>query len=356
MKNPSHHSNSSSSSSSSEDEGTKLEVTRVFLKKIGSINKERVSTSSFTGSLFIQELLDGSSSTCYELMWMEKHGFISLCHMFREKGWLVDSKHLNVEEKIVMFLMTISHNLWNRLIKNRFQHSMDMVKFSKEMITPPSFNGSSNGISNRHRRQIFKDAVDAIDGTLIHACIPTNQQVPYRGRGRGEYFQNVMVVCDFDMIFRFVDIGWEGTTHDSRILIETIRNLQHNFPIPPSGFMAPYCNVRYWLSDFRSGGKVVGKEEIFNQCHARLRNRMTPYSFTTQTKFVMTCFSIQNFLRKISVVDRLFSEYDNEVELESDNANQNQNSTTSSFFTASDQEFMQQFRDQIANELFQVFN
>ena len=36
--------------------------------------------------------------------------------------------------------------------------------------------------------------------------------------------------------------------------------------------MAPYRNVRYWLSDFHSGGKAVGKEEIFNQCHARLRN------------------------------------------------------------------------------------
>ena len=77
-----------------------------------SINKERVSTS-FTSSLFIQELLDGSSSTCYELMRMEKHGFISLCHMFQEKGWLVDTKHLNVEEKMPMFLMTISHNLQN---------------------------------------------------------------------------------------------------------------------------------------------------------------------------------------------------------------------------------------------------
>ena len=133
-----------------------------------SINKERVSTSSFTGSLFIQELLNGSSSTCYELMRMEKHGFISLCHMFREKGWLVDSKHLNVEEKMAMFLMTISHNLRNRLIKNRFQHSSQtihkyfhevlvaMVNFSKEMITPPSFNDSSNGISNRRLRQIFK--------------------------------------------------------------------------------------------------------------------------------------------------------------------------------------------------------
>nr|CAN74706.1 hypothetical protein VITISV_036360 [Vitis vinifera] len=222
------------------------------------------------GSLFIQELLNGSSSTCYELMRMEKHGFISLCHMFREKGWLVDSKHLNVEEKMVMFLMTISHNLRNRLIKNRFQHSSQtihkyfhevlvaMVNFSKEMITLPLFNDSSNGISNRRLRQIFKNVVGAIDGTLIHACIPTNQQVPYRGRGKGECFQNVMAVCDFDIIFRFVVVGWEGTTHDSRVLTETIHYPQHNFPMAPSekyylvdaaythtrGFMAPYRNVK----------------------------------------------------------------------------------------------------------------
>ena len=33
---------------------------------------------------------------------------------------------------------------------------MAMVNLSKEIITPPSFNDSSNGISNRRLRQIFK--------------------------------------------------------------------------------------------------------------------------------------------------------------------------------------------------------
>ena len=78
--------------------------------------------------------------------------------------------------------------------------------------------------------------------------------------------------------------------------------------------MTPYRNVRYWLSDFCSGGKAIGREEIFNSYHARLRNviehafgvvkarfpilkKMAPYSFATQTKIVMTCFSIHNFLR-----------------------------------------------------------
>ena len=78
--------------------------------------------------------------------------------------------------------------------------------------------------------------------------------------------------------------------------------------------------------------------------------------FATQTKIVMTCFSIHNFLRQVSVVDILFSEYDTKEELESASDNRNQGSTTNNFFTTADQKFMLQFRDHIANELFQVFN
>ncbi|KAK2657917.1 hypothetical protein Ddye_010969 [Dipteronia dyeriana] len=104
--------------------------------------------------------------------------------------------------------------------------------------------------------------------------------------GREECFQNVLGLCNFNMTFKYVVIGWEGTTHDSRVLTETIRNPSHNFPIPPhdkyclvdvaythtKGFMAPYCHVCYWLKDFRNGGRARGKEEVFNYCHSRLRN------------------------------------------------------------------------------------
>ena len=37
--------------------------------------------------------------------------------------------------------------------------------------------------------------------------------------------------------------------------------------------MTPYRNVHYWLSDFHSVSSiVVGINEIFNICHARLKN------------------------------------------------------------------------------------
>ena len=59
---------------------------------------------------------------------------------------------------------------------------------------------------------------------------------------------------------------------------------------------------------------------------------MTPYLFTTQTKIIKACFFIHSFIWQISFANRLFSKYDNEVELESDDANQNQNLTTNGFF------------------------
>ncbi|KAH9733273.1 DDE Tnp4 domain-containing protein [Citrus sinensis] len=231
-----------------------------------------------------------------------------------------------------------------------------------------------------------EDSIGAIDGTLIHACIPTDKQVPYRGRGRGECFQNVMALCDFDMIFRYVVVGWEGTAHDSRVLTETIRNSRNNFPIPPPdkyylvdaayshtrGFMAPYRHVRYWLGDFRSGGRARGREEIFNHAHAKLRNvierafgvlkarflilkRMAPYSFDTQRKIVVACMAIHNFLRKISVDDALFAQYENdEVELESGHGDQNHTANAINSSSMKDQNYMRQLRDEIANQLFQT--
>ncbi|KAK2653621.1 hypothetical protein Ddye_013477 [Dipteronia dyeriana] len=253
-------SSSSNSLSSSEDDDMNLkaitEAKRVLRKRLitllstfidGPCQRVPASTSPLPGSLFIRELLNGSSNTCYELMRMQKNSFIYLCQIFREKNWLANSKHVNVEEKIAMFLITMSHNLRNRLIKNRFQHSgqtvhkffhevlVVMLKFSKEMTTPPSFNDNTNGIANHRLRQIFKDAVGAIDGTLIHGCIPIDKQVPYMARGRGECFQNVMAICDFDMVSKYVVVGWEGTTQESRILTKTIRDPNHNFPMLPNG-------------------------------------------------------------------------------------------------------------------------
>ncbi|GAV92359.1 DDE_4 domain-containing protein, partial [Cephalotus follicularis] len=127
--------------------------------------------------------------------------------------------------------------------------------------------------------------VGALDGTLVHAVIPITQQTAYRGRGKGKCYQNVLGICDFNMIFTFVWAGWEGVAHDARVLTEIMAELNNGFPFPPPnkyylcdvayaktrGFLAPYRNVRYWLGDFRRR-RAMTKEEKFNHAHAKLRN------------------------------------------------------------------------------------
>lgn len=86
-----------------------------------------------------------------------------------------------------------------------------MLHFSQEMIIPPTFDGSRGEVRSyrRLRQGPFKGDVDALNGTLINAYIPTDKQIPFRGRGK-KCFQNVMGIYDFDMRFIYVMGGWEG--------------------------------------------------------------------------------------------------------------------------------------------------
>ena len=51
--------------------------------------------------------------------------------------------------------------------------------------------------------------------------VPTEKSIPYFGR-KGYPTQNVMAACDFDMLFIFVLLGWEGAAHDTSIFLDTI--------------------------------------------------------------------------------------------------------------------------------------
>ncbi|CAA0840130.1 Unknown protein, partial [Striga hermonthica] len=77
------------------------------------------------------------------------------------------------------------------------------------------------------------NCIGAIDGTHIDVIIPEEDQLRYRGR-KGTTTLNVMAACDFDLLFTYVLTGWEGSAHDSRIFLDTITNLDLNFPKPPT--------------------------------------------------------------------------------------------------------------------------
>lgn len=63
--------------------------------------------------------------------------------------------------------------------------------------------------------------------------VPVEEQVTYIGR-RPYPTQNVMVVCDFDLLFTFVVAGWPGSAHGARILAKSLENYKVVFPHPPN--------------------------------------------------------------------------------------------------------------------------
>ncbi|XP_023757655.1 uncharacterized protein LOC111906154 [Lactuca sativa] len=229
---------------------------------------------------------------------MSHESFVRLCAHFRVNYTLKDNKHVSIEEKMTMFFMMIGYNQRYVIIKQRFQHSKQTIHkffhevldktllFVHDIIIPTSFNSNPNILGhNRRLRRVFKGAVGALDDTLIYVIVPTNKRDLYRSGGKDDCYQNVLTICDFNMMFMFVVTDWEGIAHDSRILSEALANPHALFPLPPPdkyylcdvayanirGFMAPYRNMRYWLGDFHRRRALTNKEK-FNHAHAKLRN------------------------------------------------------------------------------------
>ena len=129
------------------------------------ITKEPCRTSSLSGHVFACEILEGNPYISMQLFRMEKHVFHRLRLLFREKGFLEDNRYLFMEEQMTIFLMKISHNMISRFLQDGFQHSGETIhryfhivlaatlKFSIEIITPPSYNQIPEYI--RHNSQFY---------------------------------------------------------------------------------------------------------------------------------------------------------------------------------------------------------
>eukprot|EP00268_Persea_americana_P028534 TRINITY_DN27701_c0_g1_i4.p1 TRINITY_DN27701_c0_g1~~TRINITY_DN27701_c0_g1_i4.p1 ORF type:complete len:141 (-),score=18.74 TRINITY_DN27701_c0_g1_i4:54-476(-) len=137
------------------------------------------------------------------------------------------------------------------------------------------------------------------------------------------------------------------------------------------GFLAPYRNVRYWLSDFRGGGQPRDKKERFNYVHSALRNviersfgvlrarfpilkRMPPYPFPVQRSIVVAAMTVHNFIRKEAIADTLFKQYENEdIFLKANNDDDSGIFDTDTIVDTAEQMEMLEVRDAIADALFQ---
>jgi hypothetical protein len=134
------------------------------------------------------------------------------------------------------------------------------------------------------------------------------------------------------MEFLYVLAGWEGSAHDGTVLRDAIfskgfKTPEKKYWLGDAGYsntstvLVPYRAVRYHLKETRlSGKKPENSKELFNLRHASLRNVIerifgvlkrkyqilrTPseYSIGTQTRIVLACCTIHNWVRTIEGVN-----------------------------------------------------
>ncbi|XP_042509144.1 uncharacterized protein LOC122084780 [Macadamia integrifolia] len=284
---------------------------------------EPIRDSKLTGPERVSEVLNGHVDRCYEQYKMERHVFLNLEALMRQRGWLEDSRYLRVDEQLAMFISIVGHNDRYRDIAEHFQRSLNtigntlrkcltaFILLGQENIKPPNFSRCPKQIREKPKLyHFFKDYIGAIDGTHVSASVPLPKQIPYRGR-KGDATWNAMYAYDLDMKFTFVyagkyyvvDSGHPSTT----------------------GFLMPFKGQRYHLNDYRNRHPRT-TVELFNNRHSSVRNfiersfgslkkrfpilnKMPCFPLNTQTCIVIACCALHNFIREEEIAYKNFKEF-----------------------------------------------
>ncbi|XP_014755538.1 L10-interacting MYB domain-containing protein-like [Brachypodium distachyon] len=94
-----------------------------------------------------------------------------------------------------------------------------------------------------------------------------------------------------------------------------------------TGYLAPYRGQKYHLPEFRIGRAPSGKQELFNFAHSSLRNviersfgvlkqkwrilgDVPSYPVKKQTKIIIACMALHNFIRESHLFDEDFDKCD----------------------------------------------
>ena len=78
---------------------------------------ERPANREFLRVQNLNRLIYGSDIACMEQLRMNRHTFTMLCSMLCTIGKLKDSKYVDVEEMVALFLHILAHHVKNRVIK-----------------------------------------------------------------------------------------------------------------------------------------------------------------------------------------------------------------------------------------------
>ena len=105
-----------------------LESDRLFVERIPC------RTSMLSEKVYTQEVLLGNPTRCYEVFRMRPHVFINLCDRLKMMNLLKHSRDVIVEQGLFMGLAILSHGVTQRVVAERFKHSLGTVHIWFKMV------------------------------------------------------------------------------------------------------------------------------------------------------------------------------------------------------------------------------
>ncbi|KAI7953565.1 hypothetical protein MJO28_006112 [Puccinia striiformis f. sp. tritici] len=255
---------------------------------------------------------------------LERSTFDALVTELTSKGILKDGRSVMVEEQVLIFLDIIVHNNSMREVALKFRRGLFTVQryFHQVLEALVSLYPRYVNLTPKEDRSerlddpkyhAFRNCLGALDGVLIPITLPMVQQQSFRNR-KGFIAQNVLAVVNFDMEFLYVLAGWEGSAHDSRVIADAFTKV---FSIPDGkyyladagygiqlGLITPFRAVRYHLKEQATCGlKPANPKELFNLCHASLRNVVERIFGCLKAKFkILTSPSEHNIHSQVQLI------------------------------------------------------
>ena len=146
------------------------------------------------------------------------------------------------------------------------------MNYLKKIIKWPSKEELIADETEFRKLTIFPGAIGAIDGCHIEKKAPNETQADYLDR-KCNHTVNLLAICNSKKQFIFIDVGFPGSAHDSRVLNCSgfLENLESNKDdLLPNGDYhiigdSAFPLSRYLLVPFKDYGNLSPKQIKFNK-------------------------------------------------------------------------------------------
>uniref|UniRef100_A0A803MUM5 DUF8040 domain-containing protein n=1 Tax=Chenopodium quinoa TaxID=63459 RepID=A0A803MUM5_CHEQI len=170
------------------------------------------------GAEFIHRLLTETPTECQIQLRLDRNMFIQLVNLMIERDLLHDAKYVKVAEQVGICLYILAKGLSYRDASDKFKHSISTICKYHNKVLKALVNLFFDII--RPHRDLSKVPPEVANGTRYWP-----------------YFKDAieawMELLSMPLIYTFINVGWEGSVHDTTVWKDGLGNPKFNFPHPP---------------------------------------------------------------------------------------------------------------------------